>query len=92
MKKTAEQKAKASVNWATPPELAGENAVSHQTILALIESGELPAVDFSLTRKRPRYRVKRSDWEAFLERRTVKPRPPVTPRRRATLPDVEEFY
>jgi len=52
----------------TPPQLAKIFGSSPETIIALIRSGDLPAVNFS-TGQRPRYRVLRGDWEAFLARR-----------------------
>lgn len=73
VRKTAEQKAAAL--YLSPPEIACELGIAHQKVLAWIESGELPAVDISTRRnKRRRFKVRRSDFDAFLANRSAKPR------------------
>ena len=65
---------------------AGEHKV-----LALIHSGELPAVDVSLKPGgRPRWRVLPDDFDAFLARRTFSP--PAPRRRRRKPPAIKRFF
>ena len=44
-----------------------------ETLIGWIRSGELPAVDFARCgASRPRFRIKREDFDAFLARRAVR--------------------
>lgn len=70
MRKTPSQRA--SAEFLTPPEIAVLLGVSHQKVLDWIDAGELPAVDLSAARQlRPRYKIRRTDYEAFLDRRAT---------------------
>jgi excisionase family DNA binding protein len=73
--------------WMTPPEIAKELRCRTSKPIRWIEAGELPAVNVS-EGTRPRYRVRRADLEAFLERRAVVPTPkPIRRERRdASIP------
>lgn len=50
-------------------------------ILAAIARGELAAVDVSTSRGRPTWRIRRADFDAFLEGRRATPPAPVEKRR-----------
>ena len=69
--------------WLTPPEIAKELRCRTSKPLRWIEDGELPAVNVS-SGTRPRYRVRREDLDAFLQRRAVVPvaTPPVRKQKR----------
>ena len=60
-------------------------------VRSLIQSGELPAVDVSLTQGgRPRWRILPDHVEGFLTRRTHRP---VAPRRRRRKPkNVKQYF
>ena len=78
--------------WITPPEVAAEVGGRPETVIAWIRAGELPAVDFARRgAMRPRFRIKRDDFDAFLARRAVVPKAKPTPRRRPPA-DVIEFF
>ena len=70
--------------WLTPPAIAEELGIRQSKIAAWIASGELIAVDLSESRGgRPRWRIRRSDLEAFLLRRqSQKPAEPIRRRKR----------
>ena len=76
-----------------PSEIAADLAVDIHNVLAWINAGHLPAVNVSNGTKRPRWRVKPVDLDAFLEKREAKPRRKTypTPRKR-TLSGVIEFF
>lgn len=78
--------------WLTPPAIAEELSIRQSKVSAWIASGELIAVDLSESRGgRPRWRIRRSDLEAFLLRRqSKKPAEPVRRRKRQT--GVIEFF
>jgi hypothetical protein len=58
----------------TPPKIAKDLAVRSGKVLGWIRSGELLAINLAeRPTGRPRYRVKPSDLEAFLNRRTMLP-------------------
>ena len=78
--------------WLTPPAIAEELGIRQSKVAAWIASGELTAVDLSENRGgRPRWRIRRSDLEAFLLRRqSQKPAEPVRRRKRQT--GVIEFF
>ncbi len=71
--------------WITPPMIAAEVGGHPETVIGWIRSGELPAVDFSRRGSlKPRFRVKREDFDAFLRRRSVVAPSKPAPRRKAT--------
>lgn len=47
--------------------------VSHPTLIRLIRSGELPAIDVSTTPGVPRYRIREADIQKFIQTRAVTP-------------------
>lgn len=56
--------------WLSPPEGAEEIAVAAEKVVGWINSGELPAVNVATkVGGRPRWRIRRIDWEEFLARR-----------------------
>lgn len=79
----------------TPPILAEAWRATPEKIIALIRSGELPAIDVSLTPGvgRPRYLIGLDDIRAFEQRRRVVP-PPASQATRKTRQssDVIEFF
>jgi transposase len=80
----------------SPPTLAKRFAVKADKILAWIRSGELPAVDLSMTpgTGKPRWKIAETDVEAFLARRAATP-PAPTPRprrRRRTATPAKEYF
>jgi transposase len=77
-----------------PPAIAKLLDVSCDSVLTWIRNGELIASDMTATRgQRPRWRIAKSDLEAFLARRAATPQPKRrrSPRRRATT-EVIQFY
>lgn len=77
----------------TPPDVARMLDVSPDKVISWCRTGELRAVNMAASlATRPRYRIKRADLEAFLERRTIGPPPPRARRRRKTEPAGEERY
>ncbi len=75
--------------WMTLPEIAREIRIRQATVAGWIRSGALPAYDVS-TGRRPRYRIRRADLDAFLERRAVVPTP-ATPIRRPRRQEVPRY-
>ena len=72
--------------WMTLPEIAQELRCRQSKPRRWVESGELPAINVSDS-TRPRYRVRRADLDAFLQRRAVAPTPqPSRPPRRDSYP------
>ncbi len=60
----------------TPPKAAKEAGVHPGKIIGWIQRGELIAINLAdQLGRRPRYRIRREDWDDFLRRREVKPRP-----------------
>jgi excisionase family DNA binding protein len=60
-------------------------AVTHDKVLDLIHSGQLPAVDVSLHRGgKARWRIALTDLELWLAGRRTQPRSPTARRTRAT--------
>ncbi|MBL8855574.1 MAG: helix-turn-helix domain-containing protein [Planctomycetaceae bacterium] len=55
-----------SERYLTPPKCAKILGVDDWKVLGWINSGELPAVDLSGGSSRPRWKIKPSDFEAFL--------------------------
>lgn len=82
----------------TPKEIAAALGVKIQQIFLFIESGELPAVNVAKPgAQRPRWKIRKSDWEAFEERRKNRhPDKPPKKRPRKKQDDrfanVREFY
>ena len=73
--------------WMTLPEIAQELRCRQSKPRRWVESGELPAINVSDS-TRPRYRVRRADLDAFLQRRAAvpTPKPERRPRRDASIP------
>jgi hypothetical protein len=72
--------------FVTPPKLAKEATVSVEKIIGWLLAGELRGYNFAGQKaKRPRYRIRRSDWEDFLERRRAAVTPS-SPRPRRSRP------
>lgn len=60
----------------TPAEAGEAIKVDPRRVRAWIRAGELPAIDVSLPNARRRaYRIRRGEWEAFIQRREVAPTP-----------------
>ena len=79
----------------SPPALGKLYGITPEKIIAWIRSGELLALDVTASpgNTKPRYRVRGSDWEAFLKRREVCPRPEQpTRQRRKKQSTVTEFF
>jgi hypothetical protein len=66
----------------TPGELAAQWGKKPSTILALIKTGELRAIDVSVDRGRRTFLIDLADIAIFEERRTVQPPTPPGRRRR----------
>jgi excisionase family DNA binding protein len=79
--------------YLTPPETARLLGVDPAKVIFWIRSGELRASDLATRRAgRPRYRIARTDIEAFLTRRSVVPAPKIArPRRRKDMTVIEFF-
>lgn len=79
-------------DFLTPPMIAAAIGSRPETVVAWIRSGELVAVDLARRgSRRPRFRVRRADFEKFLERRTVTATPVQATRRRRRDEDLIEF-
>jgi|PlaIllAssembly_1097288.scaffolds.fasta_scaffold280225_2 excisionase family DNA binding protein len=73
-------------DYLTPPEVARLLRVRESKVAAWIRTGQLVAINLSEGR-RPRYRVRRTDLEAYLEQRAVVPESkPATRQRREAVP------
>jgi hypothetical protein len=68
----------------TPPQLQKLSGIKMDNLLEFIRTGELKAYNTALdpNGKRPRWRIWKSDWEAFLESRANAPAPPPMPKRK----------
>lgn len=76
----------------TPPALARKWGVASDKVLALINSGQLKAINFALNPKgRPRYRISEEEIQRFQESRTARPPEPKRRRRRA-VKTTKEFF
>ncbi|MCL4204836.1 MAG: helix-turn-helix domain-containing protein [Pirellulaceae bacterium] len=73
--------------WQTLPEIARELRIRESKPIGWIRAGLLPAINLG-TEARPRYRVRRSDLETFLESRRVAAdvRPTRRQRRDSSIP------
>ncbi len=70
--------------WTTPRAIAAEIGKDVSVVLAWIHRTELPAFDLSERQgERSRFKVRVSDWEAFLRRRQVQPPAPRQRRKRS---------
>lgn len=70
----------------TPPEIAAEIGVRPETVVGWIRAGELRGADVARRGSvRPRFKVRRDDFDEFLSRRAVCPKArtssPAAPRR-----------
>jgi len=77
----------------TPPQVARQLTVKHDTVLAWIHAHELQAVNLAARSggQRPRWRISKQAIEKFLARRSATP--PPKPRRRRRQPDgVTKYY
>jgi excisionase family DNA binding protein len=74
---------KAAGEYLTVDEAAAEMKASRDTVVRLVESGKLPALDLA-TGKHHAYRIKRSDLEAL--RLPARTRSPRFSRRRTSAP------
>ena len=73
----------------TPPEIRRKLRIRQSKVLGWIKNGDLPAIDVSEGRgRRPRYRVRKSDLDAFLAARAVVPaaKPERQQRRDSAIP------
>lgn len=76
----------------TPPQLAKRWGVDSGKVRALIDSGQLKAINLAVNPKgRPRYRIAETEIERFQEARTTRPPEPKTRRRRA-VKTTKEFF
>jgi hypothetical protein len=82
----------ANTLWRIPRQVAEQLVVAPEKILALIESGELLAVNVaSAGSSRPRWRISQEAFDQFLQRRQNRPPAPrVQRRRKATT--VKEYF
>ena len=72
-----------TATYLSPPMIAKNYGVKPAKVLAWIASGELIAIDVAERRGgRPRWRVSPESLEAFQRRRSSRPAPAVTRRRR----------
>jgi excisionase family DNA binding protein len=90
---TEKKSRKRKRNWMlpSPNDLAAELGVSWRTVMTWIQSGLLPAVDVSCPGRRPRWLISREAIDEFVRRRSAKPRPAPTPRRRKAAVSDETF-
>jgi excisionase family DNA binding protein len=84
--------ANAAAVYLTPPEVAHQLHVKPSKVITWIRSGRLRAVDLSDGPKRPRFRIKPADLDAFLATKEALPAPPVVRRRRRADAATIEFY
>ncbi len=79
--------------FVTPSAIATRLGVRVDIVLTFIHSGELPAVDLSRRRQKPRWHVREEDLEAFLaRRRSTPPAPPARKKRRLDDASIPEYY
>ena len=76
----------------TPPEVARKWGVNDAKVLALIDSGELIAINLALNPKgKPRYRILLTEIERFEQSRSTKP-PEPKPRRRRRQAGGKDYF
>ena len=82
-----------SCSWTTPAALAKSLLTSPDKICDLIHSGQLPAVNIAMRPhgSRARWRIKTSDVDAFLARRSTQAAAP-KPRRQQKPVGTIQFY
>ena len=63
-------------------------------VLTLIRSGQLPAIDVSLTPGgKPRWRILPDDFDAFIEKRTHQPKTPTKRKRKSkATSNVKKYF
>ena len=85
--------APAPSRFLTPPAIANRLAVTPETVLGWIRSGELKAVNVAQRScRRPRFRVDPIDLEIFLQGRQAVSTPKTPAPRRQRNPDVIQFF
>lgn len=62
----------------TTKEVAEQLTTTTEQVVALIHANALEAIDISVSGKKPRWRVKRTSYEAFKESRVHRPLPETT--------------
>ncbi len=77
--------------WLTPPQFAETVAVSPETVIGWIRSGELQAVNVGSGSKRPRYRISPEAIEQWQRKRLVVP-PPKPTRRQKPAASYTRFF
>jgi excisionase family DNA binding protein len=78
----------------TPPDIADQLGCNADRVRNWINSGQLPASNIG-DRSRPRWRIRKTDFDDFLMRRSNQSEVPPTPprrRRRPTASSVKEFF
>ena len=75
----------------SPAELASQWGKKPSSIIALIRTGELRAIDVSVSRGKPRFLIDLADIALFEERRTVLPAQPAPRQRRHVEASYEGF-
>ena len=80
-------------HFLTPPEIARRLRVSVSKILAHIRSGELVAVDMANAEcERPRFKVDPIELAIFLNRRSTRPAPKASRRRKKQNEEIIEYF
>ena len=74
----------------TPQQFAELLGVTHEHVLSLIRRGLLDAIDVSINRRRPTYRIPAEAVEKFQAGRVVTQ--PVTPVRRRKLRVTKDYF
>ena len=76
----------------TPPQIAKLLGVSVDKVAAFIERGELKAVNTSLGRSRPRWKVEPEAFRRFCDSRSNQPKPATKTRKRSSIPKPGREY
>lgn len=78
----------------TPPEVAEILGVNADKIRQFIQTGQLKAVNMTLTGRgqRPRYRILPDDLRAFIDARSTKAPAPKPQRRRQMVTTGKEYF
>ena len=82
--------------WLKPQEVAQELKCEYSLVLRLIAAGKLAATDINaresgLPKRRPTYRIRREDLEAFVQRGMVPVPVPAMKRERKRGPQPKQF-